>query len=52
MRYHRVTGKVYIAGWLPPAVVREATSELGWAKDWIGKANREDQTLPVLPEPN
>ncbi|WP_026544055.1 hypothetical protein [Arthrobacter sp. 35/47] len=21
---------------------------LGWEKDWIGKANREDQTLPVL----
>ncbi|WP_255482009.1 plasmid pRiA4b ORF-3 family protein [Pseudarthrobacter sp. NBSH8] len=36
------------AGWLPPAVVREAMTELGWAKDWIGEANREDQTLPVL----
>ena len=36
------------AGWLPPAVVREAMTELGWAKDWIGKTNREDQTLPVL----
>lgn len=36
------------AGWLPPAVVREAMTELGWTKDWIGKANREDQTLPVL----
>jgi hypothetical protein len=36
------------AGWLPPAVVREAMTDLGWAKDWIGKANREDQTLPVL----
>lgn len=36
------------AGWLPPAVVREAMTGLGWAKDWIGKANREDQTLPVL----
>ena len=36
------------AGWLPPAVVREAMTELGWAKDWNGKANREDQTLPVL----
>ena len=36
------------AGWLPPAVVREAMTELDWAKDWIGKANREDQTLPVL----
>jgi hypothetical protein len=33
---------------MPPAVVREAMTELGWAKDWIGKANREDQTLPVL----
>ena len=36
------------AGWLPPAVVREAMTELDGAKDWIGKANREDQTLPVL----
>jgi hypothetical protein len=36
------------AGWLSPAVVRDAMTELGWAKDWIGKANREDQTLPVL----
>lgn len=23
-------------------------TELGWVKEWIGKANREDQTLPVL----
>lgn len=36
------------AGWLPPAVVREAMTVLDGAKDWIGKANREDQTLPVL----
>ena len=36
------------AGWLPPAVVREAVTELNWAKEWIGKANGEDQTLPVL----
>lgn len=36
------------AGWLPPTVVRQAMTELGWTKDWIGKANREDQTLPVL----
>jgi hypothetical protein len=36
------------AGWLPPAVVRQAMTEIGWAQDWIGKANREDQTLPVL----
>ncbi|MFF2317935.1 plasmid pRiA4b ORF-3 family protein [Arthrobacter sp. NPDC058097] len=36
------------AGWLPPAVVQEAMTEIGWAKNWIGKANREEQTLPVL----
>jgi hypothetical protein len=36
------------AGRLPSTVVREAMTELDWAKDWIGKANREDQTLPVL----
>ncbi len=36
------------AGWLPPTVVRDAMTALGWEKDWIGKANREDQTLPVL----
>lgn len=36
------------AGWLPPTVVHEAMTELGWARHWIGKANREDQTLPVL----
>lgn len=23
-------------------------TELRWAKDWIGKANPEDQTVPVL----
>lgn len=36
------------AGWLPPAVVEEAMTELGWAKNWIGKANREEHALPVL----
>jgi hypothetical protein len=36
------------AGWLPPTVLREAMTELNWATDWIGKTNREDQTLPVL----
>jgi hypothetical protein len=36
------------AGWLPPAVVQEAMTELGWAKNWIGKADREEQSLPVL----
>ncbi|MHA7284495.1 plasmid pRiA4b ORF-3 family protein [Arthrobacter sp. TMS2-4] len=36
------------AGWLPPAVVHQAMTELGWTEHWPGKANREDQTLPVL----
>ncbi|MHA7283176.1 hypothetical protein [Arthrobacter sp. TMS2-4] len=36
------------AGWLPPAVVYQAMTELGWAEHWHGEANREDQTLPVL----
>jgi len=35
------------AGWLPPAVVSEAMRELGWEERWIGKLNREDQTLPI-----
>lgn len=36
------------AGWLPPAVVQAAMIELGWDQDWIGRTNREEQTLPVL----
>jgi hypothetical protein len=36
------------AGHLPPALVAETLQHLGWADDWIGKPNREDQTLPVL----
>ncbi|TYC96858.1 plasmid pRiA4b ORF-3 family protein [Arthrobacter echini] len=36
------------AGWLPPIVVHQAMTELGWTERWIGKANREDQTLPIL----
>ncbi|MDP9459982.1 MAG: plasmid pRiA4b ORF-3 family protein, partial [Actinomycetota bacterium] len=36
------------AGYLPPALVAETMQHLGWADDWIGKHNREDQTLPVL----
>ncbi|RFA06601.1 hypothetical protein B7R21_19365 [Subtercola boreus] len=36
------------AGYLPPAVVSKAMTELGWDKDWIGKGNREDLTIPVL----
>ncbi|TIH36144.1 hypothetical protein [Subtercola vilae] len=36
------------AGYLPPAVVASAMEELGWQKDWVGKGNREDLTMPVL----
>jgi hypothetical protein len=40
----RLTG----AGYLPPADVAAASAELDLAKEWIGKGNREIQTLPVL----
>lgn len=36
------------AGYLPPAVVTEAMAALGWQEKWVGKHNREDQTLPIL----
>ena len=36
------------AGYLPPSVVEEAMAALGDRVDWIGKANREDLTVPVL----
>jgi pRiA4b ORF-3-like protein len=36
------------AGYLPPAIVTETMRSLGWEDRWIGKHNREDQTLPVL----
>jgi len=36
------------AGWMRPAVVQEVYDELGMGREWIGKGNREDQTLPVL----
>ena len=36
------------AGYLPPAHVEAAATELGLLEDWIGKGNRESQTLPVL----
>ncbi len=36
------------AGWLPPVHVEAAVTELGLATEWIGKGNRESQTLPVL----
>lgn len=36
------------AGYLPPAHVEAAVTELGLADEWIGKHNRENQTPPVL----
>jgi hypothetical protein len=36
------------AGYLPPAHVEAAMTELGLGEEWIGKGNRESQTLPVL----
>jgi hypothetical protein len=36
------------AGYLPPAHVEAAMTELGLGEEWIGKGNRENQTLPVL----
>jgi Plasmid pRiA4b ORF-3-like protein len=40
----RLTG----AGYLPPAHVEAAMAELDLGEEWIGKGNRENQTLPVL----
>jgi hypothetical protein len=40
--------KLTSAGYLPPADVQAASAELGLAGEWIGKHNREVQTLPVL----
>jgi len=34
------------AGWLPPAVVLDATTELDWG--WPVSANRENQIIPLL----
>src|SRR5699024_3017193 len=36
------------AGYLKPAVVEQLAQRTGIADWWIGKANREDQTLPVF----
>ncbi len=36
------------AGYLPPVHVEAALTELRLAPEWIGKGNRESQTLPVL----
>ena len=35
------------AGWMRPAYVERVYRELGMDEVWIGKGNREDQTLPV-----
>lgn len=35
------------AGWMPPAVVLEGMTTLGWRDEWIGEANREDLTYPL-----
>jgi hypothetical protein len=35
------------AGWLPPAVVLDGMTTLGWLDEWIGKGNREDLTPPI-----
>jgi len=40
--------KLTAAGHLPPAHVEAAVAELGLDEDWIGKGNREAQTVPVL----
>ena len=36
------------AGYLPPVHVEAAMAELGLSEEWIGKGNREIQTVPVL----
>lgn len=40
--------KLTQAGYLPPAHVEAAFTELGFEKLWIGAGNREDLTYPVL----
>lgn len=40
--------KLTAAGFLPPKLVEAAVAELGLEDEWIGKYNRENQTLPVL----
>jgi Plasmid pRiA4b ORF-3-like protein len=40
--------KLTAAGYLPPVHVEAAFAELSLDEVWIGKGNREDQTLPVL----
>ena len=40
--------KLTSAGYLPPAHVSAAFTELGLASEWYGQGNRENDTLPVL----
>lgn len=40
--------KLTSAGYLPPVHVQAAFNELGLAEEWIGRGNREADTLPVL----
>jgi Plasmid pRiA4b ORF-3-like protein len=40
--------KLTAAGYLPPADVAAAMTGLSLGEEWIGKGNRETQTLPVL----
>jgi hypothetical protein len=35
------------AGWMPPQVVLEGMTTLGWRDEWIGEANSEDLTYPM-----
>lgn len=46
---HRVGDGIALtqAGWLPPAVVLQTMTDLGFDQDHIGKGNREDLTWPV-----
>lgn len=40
--------KLTAAGYLPPAHVEAAMTDLSLGEEWIGKGNRENQSLPVL----
>lgn len=40
--------KLTKAGYLPPAHVAAAFTELGLADEWVGEGNREADTVPVL----
>ncbi len=40
--------KLTAAGYLQPRLVESVYSELDLDREWVGRGNREDQTLPVL----